>query len=71
MPIHALEQTDAMVAEQLAATTSPAAVVAARHLVRRYGEGDTAVHALRGVSVDIAEGRLTAVMVRRGRASRR
>ena len=30
--------------------------------MRRYGEGDTAVDALRGVSVDIAEGRLTAVM---------
>jgi putative ABC transport system ATP-binding protein len=30
--------------------------------VRRYGEGDTAVDALRGVSVDIAQGRLTAVM---------
>jgi putative ABC transport system ATP-binding protein len=31
-------------------------------VVRRYGEGDTAVDALRGVSVDIARGRLTAVM---------
>ena len=30
--------------------------------MRRYGSGDTAVDALRGVSVDIAEGRLTAVM---------
>ena len=40
----------------------PAAVVSARDLVRRYGSGDTAVDALRGVSVDIAEGRLTAVM---------
>src|SRR6476469_5153727 len=40
----------------------PEAVVSARDLVRRYGEGDTAVHALRGVSVDIAAGRLTAVM---------
>ena len=41
---------------------SPAAVVTARDVVRRYGEGDTAVDALRGVSVEIAEGRLTAVM---------
>jgi putative ABC transport system ATP-binding protein len=40
----------------------PEAVVCARDLVRRYGDGDTAVHALRGVSVDIARGRLTAVM---------
>src|SRR5690242_8600872 len=38
------------------------AVVTARDVVRRYGDGDTAVDALRGVSVDIAEGRLTAVM---------
>ena len=38
------------------------AVVTAREVVRRYGEGDTAVDALRGVSLDIARGRLTAVM---------
>jgi putative ABC transport system ATP-binding protein len=43
-------------------TITPPAVVTARDVVRRYGEGDTAVAALRGVSVDIAEGRLTAVM---------
>jgi putative ABC transport system ATP-binding protein len=41
---------------------TPPAVVTARDVVRRYGDGDTAVAALRGVSVDIAEGRLTAVM---------
>jgi putative ABC transport system ATP-binding protein len=40
----------------------PAAVVTARDVVRRYGEGDTAVAALRGVSLDIARGHLTAVM---------
>jgi putative ABC transport system ATP-binding protein len=38
------------------------AVVAARGLSRRYGEGDTAVDALRGVSLAVAPGRLTAVM---------
>ena len=38
------------------------AVVTARDVVRRYGAGDTAVDALRGVSVEIAQGRLTAVM---------
>src|SRR4051794_3716197 len=43
-------------------TITPPAVVTARDVVRRYGQGDTAVDALRGVSVDIAEGRLTAVM---------
>jgi putative ABC transport system ATP-binding protein len=44
------------------AAPSAAAVITARHVVRRYGEGDTAVDALRSVSVDIARGRLTAVM---------
>ena len=37
-------------------------VVAARDLVRRYGEGETAVDALRGVSLDVAAGGLTAVV---------
>jgi putative ABC transport system ATP-binding protein len=36
--------------------------VSADHLVRRYGEGDTAVDALRGVSLDVSDGRLTAIM---------
>jgi putative ABC transport system ATP-binding protein len=39
-----------------------AAVVSATDLTRRYGDGDTAVDALRGVSIDIAPGRLTAIM---------
>jgi putative ABC transport system ATP-binding protein len=38
------------------------AVVVARDVTRRYGEGETAVDALRGVSVDIASGEATAVM---------
>jgi putative ABC transport system ATP-binding protein len=37
-------------------------VVTARDVVRTYGEGDATVHALRGVSLDIAKGGLTAVM---------
>jgi len=37
-------------------------VVSAVELTRRYGEGDTAVDALRGVSLDVARGKLTAVM---------
>ena len=37
-------------------------VVAAQELRRRYGDGDTCVDALRGVSLDVAEGKLTAVM---------
>ena len=37
-------------------------VVVARDVTRRYGAGDTAVDALRGVSVDVPAGQLTAVM---------
>jgi putative ABC transport system ATP-binding protein len=38
------------------------AVIQARDLVRRYGEGPTAVEALRGVSLDVERGQLVAVM---------
>ena len=44
------------------AMTPPDAVVSARDLTRRYGEGDTAVDALRGISLDVPKGQLTAVM---------
>jgi putative ABC transport system ATP-binding protein len=37
-------------------------VVEAKDLTRRYGEGDTAVDALKGVSLDVAKGDLLAVM---------
>jgi len=45
-------------------TTAPAAAVAARavDVTKVYGTGDTAVHALAGVSVDIHGGAFTAVM---------
>ena len=52
----------AVILDSASPATVPATVVSARDVVRRYGEGDAAVAALRGVSVDIAEGRLTAVM---------
>jgi putative ABC transport system ATP-binding protein len=46
-----------------AAEAAPAgSVVEAYELTRRYGEGDTAVDALRGVSLEVARGQLTAVM---------
>jgi putative ABC transport system ATP-binding protein len=46
-----------------AAPQSPTtSVVAARDLTRTYGSGDTAVDALRGVSLEIAPGELTAIM---------
>jgi putative ABC transport system ATP-binding protein len=51
---------------QTAATAADEAhaepVVSATDLTRRYGEGDTAVDALRGVSLDVPKGQLTAVM---------
>jgi putative ABC transport system ATP-binding protein len=37
-------------------------VVSAQNVTRRYGEGDTAVDALRGVSLGVPPGQLTAVM---------
>jgi len=38
------------------------AIVSARDVHRRYGEGDTAVDALRGVTIDFTAGRYTAIM---------
>ena len=40
----------------------PEPVVTASEVARRYGEGDTAVDALRGVTLDVPKGGLTAVM---------
>jgi putative ABC transport system ATP-binding protein len=42
--------------------TKSDAVVEAKELTRRYGEGDTAVEALRGCSIEVRRGELTAVM---------
>jgi hypothetical protein len=42
------------------AAPAPAAVVSATGLRRRYGAGETAVEALRGVSLDVARGKITA-----------
>jgi putative ABC transport system ATP-binding protein len=39
-----------------------AALVSARDLHRQYGEGETAVHALVGVTVDFLHGQFTAIM---------
>jgi putative ABC transport system ATP-binding protein len=41
---------------------APRSVVEARGLTRRFGQGDTSVDALRGVSLDVSAGRLTAIM---------
>src|SRR4051812_10036647 len=42
--------------------TAPTVAVRARAVARHYGEGETAVHALRGVDLDVQSERLTAVM---------
>ena len=42
--------------------SGPPVRVAARELTRRYGDGDMAVDALRGVSLAVSEGALVAVM---------
>jgi putative ABC transport system ATP-binding protein len=47
---------------QQSAQRSNGAVVTARDVTRVYGEGDTAVRALCGVSLDVERGKLTAVM---------
>jgi putative ABC transport system ATP-binding protein len=47
---------------QTANEAANGAVVEAHDLTRRYGAGDTAVDALRGVSLDVVRGDLTAVM---------
>src|SRR5687768_2539091 len=39
-----------------------APIVSAHNIERRYGAGDTAVDALRGVSIDFVQGRFTAIM---------
>jgi putative ABC transport system ATP-binding protein len=44
------------------ARTGQAPVVTAHDLTRQYGSGETAVHALSGVSVEVESGQLTAVM---------
>jgi putative ABC transport system ATP-binding protein len=51
-----------METEQHQPSTQNGAVVSAHDVSRRYGEGDTAVDALRGVSLDVSQGQLTAVM---------
>ncbi len=44
------------------ATANGAAIVAAKDLVRVFGEGDAAVRALDGVSLDFPKGKFTAIM---------
>jgi putative ABC transport system ATP-binding protein len=52
----------AVVEEGAPAPAQPGTVVRAVDVTRRYGQGDTAVDALRGVSLDVEGGELVAVM---------
>jgi putative ABC transport system ATP-binding protein len=45
-----------------AAEAKQGVAVSAKDVTRRYGEGDTAVDALRGVSLDVEAGHLTSIM---------
>jgi putative ABC transport system ATP-binding protein len=51
-----------MSAAQIEVPVTTPAAVSASGLSRSYGEGDSAVHALRGVSLDVPAGQFTAVM---------
>jgi putative ABC transport system ATP-binding protein len=61
IPMNAAAATAALSDERVLLDHTPPAV-AARKITRRYGEGDTAVDALRGVSLEVPRGELTAVM---------
>jgi putative ABC transport system ATP-binding protein len=52
----------AVVEEGAPAPAQQGVVVRAQDVTRRYGEGDTAVDALRGISLDVDAGQLVAVM---------
>jgi putative ABC transport system ATP-binding protein len=49
-------------ARQTPGAPTPGQVVVGHELVRRFGEGATAVEALRGVSLELARGSFTAIM---------
>jgi putative ABC transport system ATP-binding protein len=51
-----------METEAQAAPVDAGVVVTAHNVTRTYGEGETAVHALRGVSLDVRRGKLTSIM---------
>src|ERR671930_2621814 len=58
----AMSESIAVPAEAAAESAAAGQVVEAHELTRRYGEGDTAVDALRGVNLEVEHGKLTAVM---------
>jgi len=57
-----MSESIAVPAEDAADQVVAGPVVEAHELTRRYGEGDTAVDALRGINLDVSRRKLTAVM---------
>ena len=57
-----MSESVATPAAQAVANAQSSPVVEAHELLRRFGEGDTAVEALRGVDLEVEPGKLTAVM---------
>ncbi len=57
-----MSESIAVPADAAADQAPDGSVVEAHELTRRYGEGDTAVDALRGVNLEVSRGKLTAVM---------
>jgi len=57
-----MSESIAVPADVAADQAAAGPVVEAHELTRRYGEGDTAVDALRGVNLEVSRGKLTAVM---------
>jgi putative ABC transport system ATP-binding protein len=57
-----VERTATQTSATKAGTNGAGPVVTAHEVSRRYGEGDTAVDALKGVSLEIEPGKLTAIM---------
>jgi putative ABC transport system ATP-binding protein len=53
---------EAAMADPAIAPAEHASAVSAREITRRYGEGESAVDALRGVSLEVPAGQFTAVM---------
>ena len=51
-----------MTALTLDSASATAVAVAGRGLTRRYGDGESAVDALRGISLEVPAGQFTAVM---------
>ena len=62
LAIHELVEPEPSQATQVGETPRPGVAVGARDLERIYGQGDTAVHALRGVTLEVPNGELLAVM---------